>query len=784
MSTDTVHLTADRRLATRPGEFALACGQHSFHVRSWGEGVLALTWETEADLPASPAALPAEADAPEIEARELPDGWRLLTPELSVRVHGSPFAIELKTPGGDRLWGPMLVTQEGHRLVLSGDLAANDRFFGLGEKPGYMDRRGRAYTMWNTDDTGPHNEAADSMYQSIPFMITWHEGRALGLLFDDPGRTRFDLGQADANAWRYEADHPGLRLFAVAGPTPADVLRRYARLTGHMPLPPRWALGFHQSRWSYTSADEVMQIAEEFRSRDIPADVIHLDIDYMEGYRVFTWSGERFPDPAGLLARLAARGFHAVTIVDPGVKVDPGYPVYDECRARGLHVRLPDGSPFIGPVWPGECVFPDFARAETRRWWGEHHKALLDAGVSGIWNDMNEPSVFQGPAVPRIDQTMPPEARHGEKAFEIPHADVHNLYGLHMSQATREGLLNLAPDRRPFVISRAGYAGIQRYAMVWLGDNHAIWTHLDMNLAMCLGMGLSGVPFVGPDVGGFMGNTTPELLVRWTQAGVLTPFFRNHNALGMRSQEPWAFDGRTEALCRDAIKLRYRLMPALYTAFWHASVGGLPIMRPLWLDTPHDATTEGIYDQFLVGDLMAAPVTRPAMAWRAVYFPAGDWVDYHIGETLSGPCHRVVAAPADRLPLFARAGTVLPTQEPGQSTDDELETLQLRVFPGETLNGSWYDDDGASLAHTRGGYNFWRFAGTWQGGRLRLVLAREAEGYASPTRRAEVRVPLAKGPRMVRFGGEEVGTWRHADGWLTVPLFLVGGELVIEEADA
>jgi alpha-glucosidase len=634
--------------------------------------------------------------------------------------------------------------------------------------------------MWNTDNTGPHVETADAMYQSIPFLLTWHEGRACGLLFDDPGKTRFDLGNADPGAWRFEADGPGLRLFVIAGPTPADVLRRYAKLTGHMPLPPRWALGLHQSRWSYDSAQEVLEVAAEYRDRAIPADVIHLDIAYMDGYRVFTWDPQAFPDPATLTAKLAARGFRAVTIVDPGVKVDPGYAVYDGCRAAGLNVRMPDGTPFVGEVWPGECVFPDFSRVETRLWWGQHHQALVDAGVAGVWNDMNEPSVFRGPAVPRMDQTMPDEARHGAPGADVPHHQAHNLYGFHMSQATREGLLALRPNQRPFVISRAGYAGIQRHAMVWLGDNHSIWTHLETNIAMCLGMGLSGVPFVGPDVGGFMGDTEPELLVRWHQAGALTPFFRNHSALGTRRQEPWTFGEAVEALCRQAIELRYRLLPYVYTAFWACSVDGLPIMRPLWLVHPDDPATEGLHDQYYFGaDLLVAPVTRPRATHRMVYFPAGRWICFHTGEVVEGPAHRVVDAPLDRLPLFGRAGAVLPLGPVRQSTDEELEVLTLRIFPGERLSGLWYDDDGLSLEHARGAFNAWRFDGAWGPGALHLALTREAEGYGSPTRRALVRLPVAHAPREVLFRHEPVAGWRHADGWLEIPLFMIGGALEV-----
>ncbi|MFN3432528.1 MAG: TIM-barrel domain-containing protein, partial [Candidatus Sericytochromatia bacterium] len=478
-------------------DFRLALGGHTLSIAPWGDRTLAIRLEGAEPLPHSPAVLEAPPRGA-LAVTAVPGGWRVAVAGLALRVQADPLCLAWETPEGLPVWGPVAVgTREG-QLTLAGALLPQDGCFGLGEKPGYLDRRGRAYTMWNTDHSGIHSEVDDRLYQSIPFLLTRHEGRHAGFLFDDPGRARFDLGASDPAAWRYEADGPGLRLFAVAGPAMADVVAGYADLTGRMALPPLWALGFHQSRWSYPSREAVESIASEFRARRIPADVLHIDIDYMDAYKVFTWSPERFPDPADMLDGLRAQGFRAVTIVDPGVKAEPGYAPHDEAVARGLVVRDAAGQPLRGEVWPGDCVFPDFTRPDARRWWGDWHAGLLDLGIAGIWCDMNEPSLFKPAGTPYEARTMPDDALHGEPGAEVPHRTVHNLYGFGMSQATREGLLRLRPDERPFVISRAGYAGIQRHAMVWTGDNQSMWSHLEMSLPMNLNLGLSGVAFVGP----------------------------------------------------------------------------------------------------------------------------------------------------------------------------------------------------------------------------------------------------------------------------------------------
>lgn len=752
-----------------PTGFDLACAEHYFSALPWAEGVIRLEWSAQTPPPRTPAVVQPQDRQARFDVRELLDGWRVSLPGLSMRVLTDPLQYWWHLPGGGDLLGPLMVGIRDGRLLLAGKLVEGDAFFGLGEKPGHLDLRGRRYEMWATDNTGPHVETDDRLYQAIPFLVTRHKGRFCGLLIDHPGRTSFDLGAQSPDGWHVAADGPSLRAFAIAGPTLAEVLKRYAALTGRMPLPPRWALGYHQSRWSYATSNEVEAIAAQLRGRKIPADVVHLDIEHMDGFKVFTWHPTRFPDPAGFHARLRQKGIRTVAIVDPGVKIEPGFEVFEELRDARLDVRTADGRPFVGEVWPGECVFPDFLRPEARAWWATQHAPLLDAGVAGIWCDMNEPSVFRGPGVPRSEQTMPDDAQHGPPEDPTPHRHAHNLYGLGMAEAAREALVTHARNRRPFVISRSGFAGIQRHAMVWTGDNHSIWAHLEGGIAMCLGLGMSGVAFVGPDVGGFMGDCTGELLVRWTQAGALTPFFRNHSAQGTRAQEPWAFGPAVEADVKVAIELRYRLLPYLYTCFQEAAQSGLPLMRPMLLDWADEPTAHTLSDQYGFGrDLLVAPVCRPSHRHRTVWLPPGLWYDFHTGERLEGPGFRVVAAPLARLPLFVRGGAALPIGPVVQHTGEPVEAIELLIRPdaaGE-VEGAWYDDDGESTGFEDGVYALWRWVGRTRGDGFELVQAAEWAMWQGPTQ--TVRVRFLQTPVAATWEGQAIAP--DAEGAIPIPL--------------
>ncbi|MBE9207254.1 glycoside hydrolase family 31 protein [Nostoc sp. LEGE 06077] len=581
-------------------------------------------------------------------------------------------------------------------------IAADEHFYGFGERTGFLDKLSQVKTNW-TVDALDYDAITDEMYQAIPFFLALRPYVGYGIFFNTTFWSQFDLGAAQPSVWKMETRGGELDYYIIYGPEPGEILRTYTQLTGRMPLPPKWALGYHQCRWSYESEIVVRELAQEFRQRRIPCDVIHLDIDYMRGYRVFTWSPNRFPNPAQLIADLAKDGFKTVTIIDPGVKYEPeaNYHVFDQGLANDYFVRKVDGRLFHGYVWPEKAVFPDFMRADVRHWWGNLHKNLTDIGVAGIWNDMNEPAIDTRPFGDGGEKIwFPLDAPQGEVENLATHQEVHNLYGLMMAKACSQGLQQHRQQERSFVLTRSGYAGIQRWSSVWMGDNHSLWEHLEMSLPMLCNMGLSGVGFVGCDIGGFAGNATAELFARWMQLGMLYPLIRGHSAMSTARHEPWVFGDRTENICREYINLRYQLLPYIYSLFWEAATTGAPILRPLLYHFPNDPQTYTLYDQVLLGSaLMAAPVYRPGVEHRAVYLPAGTWYDWWSGECYQGPTHILADAPLEKMPLYVRSGAVIPMQ-PVMQYVDELppDEIRLRVWPG---NGEYnfYEDDGQTFEY-------------------------------------------------------------------------------------
>ncbi len=511
-----------------------------------------------------------------------------------------------------------------------------------------------------------------------------------------------------------------------AGPQVSAVLERYTELTGRMRLPPLWALGYQQSRWSYTPDARVREVASEFRRRRIPCDVIHLDIHYMDGYRCFTWHPQRFPDPAGMIAHLHGQGFKVIPLIDCGIKSDRSYAVCKDGLAQKVFCTFPDGRLFHGPVWPGDCYFPDFTSPRVRAWWGEQYRPLLAAGIDGVWNDMNEPTVFAP-----IPDTMPDCVRHDWDGRAADHARAHNVYGMQMARASAEGLAALRPDRRPFVITRSAWAGLQRFAMNWMGDNVSTWEHLRLTIPMIANLGLSGLAFTGPNTGGFARDCEPEMLARWLQLGVFTPFLRNHAALGTADQEPWVHGEPYESINRRSIELRYHLLPYLYTAFWQCSRTGLPMLRPLFIAWQDDPRTHTLDDEFMFGDaLLVAPVTAAGATQRDVYLPAGAWYDWWKGQRYDGGQTIAVDAPLDRLPIFARAGSVVPGWPVMQFVGEQaVDVLTLHIFPGDGQS-VLYEDDGQSTAYQRGETRVTRFAQRQTNGGL--TIERRCEGTFAP----------------------------------------------------
>ncbi|HEX8291938.1 MAG TPA: glycoside hydrolase family 31 protein [Pyrinomonadaceae bacterium] len=688
-----------------------------------------------------------------------------------------------------------------------------ETYYGLGEKAGAtLSRDTQQFVMWNTDTYG-YPRGLDPIYQSIGFYIALrHErrelggtrsepttpnvrrrGRAYGLFLDNTSRTYFDMGKTDPARVTFGAASGELNYYVFTGGpehTPKEVLRDYTGLTGRAPLPPLWALGNQQSRWSYYPEARVREVARGFRESKIPADVIYLDIDYMDGFRVFTWNRKHFPDPPKMISDLRAEGFRAVLIIDPGIKVDPNYFAYKDGQAGGHFVRNAGGSELHATVWPGVCAFPDFTDARAREWFGSLYRQHLDEGVAGFWNDMNEPGVFLSDETPKPDvyhhpmKTFPLDARHAGDGAPGTHARYHNVYGMQMARSTFEGLKRLRPDARPFVLTRAGYAGVQRYSAVWTGDNVASWDHLRLSIPMLLNLGVSGVPFVGSDVGGFSGNPSPELYARWLQAAALTPFLRSHSEAGSKPHEPYSYGEEFTRINRASVELRYRLLPYLYTLFREHEEAGAPVMRPLWFEYPDDPRTYTVEDEYLVGrDLLVAPVVRESATKRSVYFPGGDdWVDWWTGQTYEGGKEAEIEAPLDRLPLFARAGAVVPTQPVVQHTG-EMSRVPLTLVaaygaraaglppqgqPRAVVAGRVYEDAGDGFEYARGSSRTTTV--TREG--ARLLLSREGAYDAARPLAAVEYVSLPSAPREVRVGGRVVtgAAYDAAARRLRVPL--------------
>ncbi|NMF67063.1 glycoside hydrolase family 31 protein [Brasilonema octagenarum] len=660
--------------------------------RSWAVA------QADEEWPTVPFEVREKAEAIEIETEQL----RVVVSRNPCRIQcfdksGQPFAHDADSGMGWRTG-----TIAGWKRI-----EADEHFYGFGEPTGLLDQRSKVRTNW-TSDAIDYDVLTDSMYQAIPFFIALRPGLGYGLFFNTTFWSRFDLGAEQPGVWRMETQGGELDYYIIYGPEPAKILETYTQLTGRMPLPPKWSLGYHQCRWSYESQDIVSKLANEFRQRRIPCDVIHLDIDYMSGYRVFTWSQKRFANPKELIDNLKQDGFKVTTIVDPGVKYEPeaDYKVFDEGLKNDYFIRKTNGQLFHGYVWPDKAVFADFLRPEVRDWWGSLLNSLTDVGVAGIWNDMNEPTLDDRPfGDPGKKIAFPLDAAQGPSDERTTHTETHNLYGQMMAQASYQGLEKSRPTERSFFLTRAGYAGIQRWSAVWTGDNQSLWEHLEMSLPMMCNLGLSGVAFVGSDIGGFAGNATAELFARWMQVGMLYPLMRGHSALTTAQHEPWTFGDRVEKICREYIELRYQLLPYIYTLFWKAATTGSPILRPLLYDFPNDPKTFTLCDQVMLGSsLLAAPIYRPGVEHRAVYLPEGSWYDWWSGETFQGPIHILAHAPLELMPLYVRAGSIIPMAPVMQYVDERpLDQIRLRIWMG-TGEFTLYEDDGHTFEHKTGAF--------------------------------------------------------------------------------
>jgi len=644
-----------------------------------------------------------EPDGSFDQTEETDDQIRLSTSKLIVRIQKKPLRISFYDHTGHILskeFEDFGITWLGDEVACHRKLFPDERFIGLGEKTGPLDRRGQAYVNWNRDIPG-YSDREDPLYQSIPFFIGLHNSLTYGIFLDNSYKTLFNFGASTDDLFSFfSADGGEMDYYFFGASSVAEIIEDYTWLTGRMPLPPYWSLGYQQSRWGYYPESEVMGIATKFRDKQIPCDVIYLDIDYMDQYKVFTWHPERFPNPEKTIGDLREMGFHTVVIIDPGIKIEQGYATYEQGIKGDLFIKYPGGRLYTGNVWPGRCHFPDFTNEPTRLWWGKQFQPLVSRGIEGFWNDMNEPSAW-GQSIPDIVEFS--FDGHGATT-----AEAHNVYGLEMARSTYEGTRALLNGRRPFVLTRAGFSGIQRYSAVWTGDNSATDDDLLQGVRLMTSLGLSGVSFTGSDVGGFIGSPTKELFLRWLSVGVFTPFFRTHSEVNSLDQEPWSYGETSESIARSLIELRYRLLPYLYSMFRISYLSGLPVARSLAIDYSFDPR---IYDwryqnEYLFGDaILVAPVTSE-QKFQKVYLPAGSWYRFSDQERFQGKSEAIVDAPLNDLPVFVKAGSILPLQSVIQySGQPPSQLLELRIYNGEEESSfDLYEDDGSTYNFEQGAF--------------------------------------------------------------------------------
>ncbi|MEQ1687396.1 MAG: TIM-barrel domain-containing protein [Sphingopyxis sp.] len=645
----------------------------------------------------------------------------LRTARLHITVDPATLGLTVTDQAGQSIFAsdaePLRREEQG--FTVRQRLEIGEHIFALGDKTGLLDRRGSSFVNWNTDSWN-YSSSSDPSYKSVPFFISsGSAGGAYGILLDNSWRSWFDFGHREADVLSLGANGGPIDYYIIAGPTIAEVVRRYTDLSGRSPLPPRWVLGYQQSRWSYESEAEVRALAARLRSERIPTDVIWLDIDYQDRNRPFTINRQRFPQFRGMISDLRRDGFSLVAIADPHIAYAPdqGYAAYDSGVSGDQFLSRADGTTYIAPVWPGPSVFPDYTRAATREWWGGLLTPLVDDGIAGIWNDMNEPAIFETPT-----KTMPIDNIHriaGDDfaARTATHAELHNVYGMQNTRATYDGLRRLRPDERAFVMTRASFAGGQRYAATWTGDNSSTWDHLRLSVSQTLNLGLSGFTWAGADVGGFTGGPSAELMTRWFQYAAFAPIFRDHSAKDAPRAEPWVHGAEHLAIRRRYVEERYRLMPYIYALAEASARTGDPLMRPVFYDYPA-----------LVDSPCSAPMTftlgaslliggNPKPEDDVVYpvcLPAGGWYDYWTGVRVRG---RAVSATEDRftlldvtphldtLPVYVRAGTILPRAPLVQSTLERPEgALELHIYPGSDCHGTLYDDDGHSMGFAHGDF--------------------------------------------------------------------------------
>ncbi|AZB42001.1 DUF4968 domain-containing protein [Bacillus sp. FJAT-42376] len=647
---------------------------------------------------------------PRFTAKDKGNVYELRTKELIIHIKKDTFGVKFMDHKGnvineDYMDNGSTSGYENGKPYVYKKTDKNEAFYGFGEQAGLnLNQRGESIGMWNTDAYA-YDKDTKYIYTTIPFFIGLKNEKAYGILFDNTHRSYYEMASESDDYYYFYANGGDLTYYFMNGPEVSDVIDRYTDLTGKQELPPEWSMGLQQSKWEYT-ADDIVNVAKTYRDKKIPLDTMVFDIDYMDGFRVFTWN-QQFKDAVKKVKSMD--GFHTVAINDPAVKQDENNSTYQEGTKNDYWAKNADGTPFIGPVWPGDSAFPDFSKEEVRQWWAQKHNVLFDAGIDGIWNDMNEPAVFRDDA--QHNHTMPLDAYFGYDNDKILHTEYHNMYGHDEADATHRAFSMHKPNERPFVLTRDMYAGTQRYSALWTGDTVSTWEHLQMSLPSHMNIGMSGVANVGTDIGGFAQRPTAEMYARWIQIGSLYPFARIHydsdaKATVKQGQEPWAFGPEIEKISKKYIEQRYKLLPYLYNAFQDASETGKPVQQPLVYQFQEDENTYNIADQFMFGDsLMVAPVVKEGQTSRSVYLPEGHkWVDYVSGKEYEGGRTINVSGQLDEMPMFVKKDSMIPTRDVQQHTGEKpLENLVLDTYLDKKAEYSFYEDDAATLDHSKKG---------------------------------------------------------------------------------
>ena len=575
-------------------------------------------------------------------------------------------------------------------------------YYGLGEKGGDLNKKGCYTENFNTDDPETDDDSV-TYYKTIPFYVALKEEATYGIFFDNSFRSYFDMGKEMGDRIFFGAIGGQIQYYFIPGENIKEVVKNYTALTGRMEMPPLWSLGYQQCRFSYFSQEEVRELVKTFEEKDIPLDVVYLDIDYMDGFRVMTFKTPNFDDAAGLISDLKEKGIRTITIIDPGVKVDEEYPVFKRGKEGNHFTKKLDGEMFIGAVWPGDSAFPDFSNKDCREWWkSELKKFISEHGMDGIWNDMNEPCVFNND-----HKTMLETCLHNSDNGVIEHKEFHNRYGFEMSRCSKEAQEELHPNERGFSMTRATYAGGQRYSSVWTGDNMSLWSQMRMSISMNANLGISGFSFVGNDVSGFGLDSSEELFIRWMEMGPFIPIFRNHSNMYTRRQEPWAFGPRAEKIAKKSIELRYELLPYIYDLYYISHKEGLPIFRPMIMEYEKDMNLLNMREQFMLGEnMIVAPVLYEGERSKTVYLPKGSWFNYFTMEKLQGGKWYKLPCELDEILVFVKEGAIIPTyNKKFRNIKERPKNILLKVF-GENAKGFHYNDDGHTMEYLEGKYTY------------------------------------------------------------------------------